>query len=103
MTVGVTGSISLIAICITWGTSLRAERTGGRSSMQAVRMARYASAAAALAVIICLAYLSRVQFLTWQGNGQAKYLLPPYQSLGYFLYYVGMRSEEHTSELQSQR
>ena len=59
--------------------------------MRAVWAARYASAGAALAVVICLAYLSRVQFLAWQGSGQAKYLLPPYQSLGYFLYYVGVR------------
>ena len=91
MTVGVTGSISLIALCIAWGTSLRAERTVGRSSMRAVRIARWGLVGVVSVVIISLGYLSHGQFFAWQGNEMSKRLLPPYRSLGYFLYYVGLR------------
>ena len=44
-----------------------------------------------LAVFIILAVYSILQFLLWQGDEISKFLLPPYQSINYFLSYAGIR------------
>ena len=44
-----------------------------------------------MALVGALSYLSREQFLAWQGNEFGKYFLPPHQSIRYFLGYVRHR------------
>ncbi len=83
-----TSLISLSAICIVWGTSLYAECMGGRSSSYAVRFARWGLFGSFLIIICVFTYLSREQFLIWQGNGLSKYLIPPYREISYFGWYV---------------
>lgn len=87
----VTGIISLVAAGGIWGASLFAERKGGRSSICAVRVGRWAIFISAVAIVGMLLYLSREQFLAWQGSEFGKYFLPPYQSIRYFLGYVAHR------------
>lgn len=82
------GIVSLVAVLGIWGTSLFAERKEGRSSVYAVRAARWAFFIAVLALVAAISYLSREQFLAWQGNEFSKYFLPPYQPIGYFLKYI---------------
>ena len=84
----VTGIVSLVAALGIWGTSLFAERKGGRSSVYAARAARWAISISVAAQFGVLSYFSREQFLAWQGSEFSKYFLPPYQSIGYFLGYV---------------
>ena len=59
--------------------------------MRAFRIARYASWGAFAAIVLSLAYFSRLQFLTWQADAVTRYLLPPYRPVGYFLEYVWLR------------
>ena len=59
--------------------------------MRALRGARYASWGAFAAIVLSLAYLSRLQFLTWQADAVTRYLLPPYRPAGYFFGYVWLR------------
>ncbi len=84
-----TGFIALLGILVVWGASLYAERIEGRSSMRAVRYARYGLFAVGTIVFFTLAYFSREQFLLWQAGEITKYFLPPYRSMGYFFGYVG--------------
>ncbi len=83
-----TGLISLSIILVVWGTSLYAERIGGRSSSRAVRFAQWGLWGGLFIIIFTFAYLSREQFLIWQGSELSKYLLPPYSGFGYFGWYV---------------
>ncbi|MEK7634553.1 MAG: hypothetical protein AAB396_01550 [Patescibacteria group bacterium] len=43
------------------------------------------------AVFSSLIYYSYQQYIVWQSAEPSKFLLPPYQSVNYFLYYIGMR------------
>ncbi len=44
-----------------------------------------------LVVLGALTYLSYRQYLDWSKNDLSRYLLPPYQSISYFIFYVGAR------------
>lgn len=85
----VTSAVGLVAILGIWGTSLFAERKGGRSSVYTVRMARWMLFISVGAVVTILCYFSRQQFLAWHGSEYSRYLLPPYQPMSYFLAYIG--------------
>ncbi len=43
------------------------------------------------AVFPSLIYYSYQQYIVWQSAEPSKFLLPPYQNINYFLYYIGMR------------
>ncbi len=83
-----TSLISFFLILIVWGTSLYAERIGGRSSSFAVRVARRGLFGSLFILACILAYMSREQFLAWQGNELSRYLVPPYRDWGYFIGYA---------------
>ena len=43
------------------------------------------------AVFSLFIYYSYQQYIVWQSVEPSKFLLPPHQSINYFLYYIGMR------------
>jgi len=58
----------------------------------ALRIARIALWLAVFLIVIILVYWSLAQYRLWHESGEvARYLLPPYQTIGYFLSYVFFR------------
>jgi hypothetical protein len=77
--------LNLVGISLIWGTSV----FGGRFFL--LRNRKPILLILILVQIAGLAYLSRSQFLLWQEHPISKFLIPPYESLDYFIYYVGIR------------
>jgi len=77
--------LNLIIIGFLWGTSV----FGGRFFL--LKNRKPLLMILILVQIAGLSYLSRSQFFLWQENPISKFLIPPYKSLDYFIYYVGTR------------
>lgn len=91
---GIAEYFSIAILSIIWITSFSAFRREGRFPLPALAPqsgAKVGFALAIIGVIIIQCYYTRAQFLLWQGNEISTYLIPPYQSMRYFLFYVGTR------------
>lgn len=81
-------ALSFVIVSFAWGASLLALRGKGRFSSSPQKIARRFLIIAGIGVFVVCAYLSRAQFVVWQGNPITARLLPPHQPIGYFLQYI---------------
>ena len=77
--------LNLVVIGLIWETSV----FGGRFFL--LKNRKPILMILVLIQIAALSYLSRTQFFLWQNDPIGKFLVPPYKSLDYFIYYVGIR------------
>lgn len=75
---------SIAIVSSIWIASFPAFRRGGRFSL-------WGFIFAIIGIIGILSYFTHAQFIVWQANEVSKYLIPPYHSLSYFLFYAWMR------------
>lgn len=77
--------ISLVILVIAFGASRFAGRPFGVKFIKTIFIF-------AIAVVFSLLiYYSYQQYIAWSGVEPSKFLLPPYQSIDYFIKYVGAR------------
>lgn len=69
---------------------LSSPRIAGRGHFLLIRLGGWLLGIPALIMAGVALYLTRAQFIAWQGNAVSKYLLPPHHSIGYFASYAAM-------------
>ncbi len=77
---------SIAIVSIMWIASFLRVAEGRRFSF-----AKWGTATAIMGIIVIVAYFTHAQFMLWRANEVSSYLLPPYHSLSYFLFYVWTR------------
>ncbi len=80
--------VSLGILVFALGASLYKGRSFRFDKASALKKVFFASV---LLLSFLLLYFSFAQYRLWLGSEISKYFLPPYQSIFYFLFYVGMR------------
>ncbi len=77
--------IALVILIIAFGASLLKRRPFGIKAIKVIFIF-------AIAVVFSLLiYYSYQQYIAWQSVEPSKFLLPPYQTIDYFIKYVGAR------------
>jgi hypothetical protein len=75
---------SLVILAVLWGASLFLKR---RSSVNLLKIYKYVFIGMIILVFIFSLWQTRSQFFLWLNNSPSSFLLPPYNSINYFLFY----------------